>query len=230
MIDEPSGPVVSRTFRSAVAADFRASTWLQRFLLVGVVAWLAYEWGAGNETFTPWFLVKVVTATEGAWSIIATAAAGFAFTMCQQLLSGFTTSAGFARFSRTADAAWQRLSARTESETLEWSKMGWATRALVVFSLGTTAVVLIQVAVTGEVGVARHRRTVIEAAALCGAIVGLIGGIIAAMVWGGRSVPALNTLTDALLRITGNPLLWIAILLLLLLGQSRRAAARQSSE
>lgn len=219
------GPLVSESFRSAVAADFRSSSWVQRCLLVGVVLWLGYEWGAGNETFTPWLLVRVVSSTSGVWSVLATAGVGFAFTMCQQLLSGFTTSAGFARFSRTAQAAWRRLSSRSETEALEWSKMGWGTRALLVFSLGTTAVVLIQVAVTGEVGIVRHRRTVFESAALCGAIVGSIGAVIASMVWAGRSVPALDTVTDWLLRILGNPLVWIGLLVVLVVAQSRRSAA-----
>ena len=222
-VEDPVKTTEPETFRSAVRADFRDSTWAQRLLLVAVLFWLGYEWGAGNETFTPWLLVKVVSSTSGVWSVIATGAVGFAFTMAQQLLSGFTTAAGFARFTRTARAAWNRLSQRSESETLEWSTMGWGTRMLVVFSLGTTAVVLIQVAVTGEVGVARHRRTVVQSAALCGAIVGAVGAVLASLVWAGRSTPALNTVTDWLLRILGNPLVWIGLLVVLVLAQTHRA-------
>lgn len=221
-MEEPLGPASSETFRSAVAADFRASSWLQRFLLVGVVFWLGYEWGAGNETLTPWILVRVISSTSGATSVVATGLVGFGFTVVQQLVSGFTTSAGFTMFHRTAQATWRRLSKRTESETLRWEQMGWGTRAVLVFSLGTTATVLIQIAVTGEVGVARHRRTILMSATLLGSIVGTVGALVAAMAWGGRSVAALATATDWLLRVLGNPLLWIGLLIVLVVVQTRQ--------
>ena len=44
--------------RKAVVADLRNATWLQRLFLAVVVFWVAYEWGPGNETLTPWLLAR----------------------------------------------------------------------------------------------------------------------------------------------------------------------------
>lgn len=105
----------STRFRAAVAADFQFARWHRRLALVAVVGWLAYEWGAGNETLTPWILAKVISNTHGAVAIPATAIVGFAFTTLQQLASGFTALTGFSMFDRTATAA-VAAPARTEGD------------------------------------------------------------------------------------------------------------------
>lgn len=89
---------------------------------------------------------------------------------------------------------------------------------LLVATLGTTAVVLIQVAVTGSVGVRRHRIVVLQSAVLCGSLVGAAGAIVAAMVWAGRATEWLQTPTRWMLRVLGNPLFWIALLMLFALA------------
>ena len=213
---------VSAGLRASVRADVRKSRWWQRALLAATLAWIAYEWTAGNETLTPWLLVSVIDNTSGWSSIVLTALVGFAFTTIQQLTSGFMTSAGFSAFPRTADSAWSMLRRRLDPVPGRWASIGWPGRSLMVFALGTTAVVLIQVAVTGEVGVRRHRRTVVEAAVLCGLLVGALGAVVAAVAWIGRSVPWLETGTDQTLRVLSNPLFWIGVLLCLLLASRLR--------
>ena len=74
-----------------------------------MVLWVTYEWGPGNETFTPWLLAQVIAGTDSAWVIPLTALVGFGFTAAQQLASGFTALAGFSMFDRTSRAAWNRL-------------------------------------------------------------------------------------------------------------------------
>lgn len=206
------------TLRRAIALDFRESRWWHRILLVVTVAWIAYEWTAGNETLTPWLLISVIDNTSGWSSVVLTALVGFAFTTAQQLTSGFMTSAGFSALPRTAGSAWRMLSSRVDPIPGRWSSMGWGARSLMVFALGTTAVVLIQGAVTGEVGVRRHRRTVVESAVLCGALVGALGAVVATSAWIGRSVSWLEPATDWLLRILSNPLFWIGVLVALLVA------------
>lgn len=193
--------------------------------------WLAYEWGFGNETVTPWLLVTVIAETDGVESVVATAAVGFAFTTVQQIASGFTAAAGFAMFSRTASASWRLLRSRLADEPRPWQRQSILTRALVVFTLGTTAVVLIDVTITGAVGVRRHRRTIVEAATLCGAMVGAIGAVVAGAVWLGRSVPALEPATTRLLSVLGSPLFWISLLIVVLVANGvrrRRSTGRVS--
>ena len=210
-IDPPSS--WDESLRSAVSADFAAALLTRKLALVAVVGWLAYEWGAGNETFTPWVLAKVISHTDGAVAIPLTAAIGFAFTTWQQLASGFTALAGFSIFDRTAAAAWLRLNGKTKVMPSEWSQLSILRRSAIVFGLGTTAVALIQIMGTGKVGVRRHAPVVLQSAFLCGSIVGFIGGVVASVAVIGRKVEALSGATDWVIRILGNPLFWIGLLL-----------------
>jgi hypothetical protein len=195
--------------RAALAADFRDAGWQRRLALLAVAFWLAYEWGIGNETVTPWLLANVVASRSGFDAVPAAAVVGFAFTAVQQLLAGLTALAGFAIFTRTARGAWERLGERFERVPAEWSRLGFVGRSVLVFTLGTTAVALVQVMSTGEVGVRRHRRVIVESALLCGLLVALAGGVAAALVATGREVDALSGATDLVLRILGNPLFWL---------------------
>jgi hypothetical protein len=214
------------SIRRSVRHDLAGSTWRQRILLLATVGWVAYEWGFGNETVTPWILVRVVSDTSGAWSVLVTAAVGFMFTLVQQAVSGLTAVYGFSMFRRTASTARRSLRARLDREPRTWDEQRIGTKALVVFALGTTAVVLIESTTTGAVGLARQRRVVAQAALLVASIVAVIAAVGATAVLIGRSVPALESSTEWLLRLLGNPLFWIGLLATVIVA--RRLAARSS--
>ena len=194
--------------------DFRTAPWLQRFALIAVVGWLAYEWGPGNETITPWILANVVSSYSGVAVIPMAAAVGFTLTSVQQLVSGFTALAGFSIFDRTSRAAWERLRGKSSVAPSEWNRLGLGARCVLVFGLGTTAVALIQIMSTGKTGVRRHASVVVRSALLCGILVGSIVGAVAAIAFVGRSVEAWSGATEWTLRVLGNPLFWIGLLLL----------------
>lgn len=214
--------------RAALGADWRAAPWRRRAWLVGVIAWLAYEWGPGNETVTPWLLARILRDTGGIQAIPITAGIGFAFTTAQQLASGFTALAGFTLFERSADAAWRRLRAGRPDEPGAWGQLGWGARSALVFGLGTTAVALVEVMTTGRTGVRHHRAVIVSSAVLCGLLVAAIATVTASLVVVGRHVDALTDPTDTLLRVLGNPLVWLGLLLgSALLGWLRRRVARR---
>jgi hypothetical protein len=73
-------------------------------------------------------------------------------------------------------------------------------------------VALIQIMTTGEVGVRRHRRVVAMSALLCATLVGMLGAAAAALALVGRNVPALEGTTNWILRILGNPLFWLGLI------------------
>ena len=218
-MDERSDPIASGeppsvSFRESVWRDLTSSSWRQRCLLLATVAWIAYEWGFGNETLTPWILVTVISNTSGVGSVIAVASVGFVFTTLQQALAGHIAVTGFSLFDRTAHAAWHRLETRLGEAPRGWNGLRLAAKALLVFTLGTTAVVLMQIMVTGDANADHHRGVVNQAAVLCGAVVGVLGGVLAAAVWAARTVPALEPATDWMIRILGNPLFWIGVLVI----------------
>ncbi len=206
-------PVTTESFRSALSSDFRAAPWRRRFALVAVVGWLAYEWGPGNETITPWILANVVSGYSGVAVIPMAAAVGFALTSVQQLVSGFTALAGFSIFDRTSRAAWERLRGKSSVAPSDWNRLGLGARCVLVFGLGTTAVALVQIMSTGRTGVRRHASVVVRSALLCGTLVGSIAAAVAAMAFVGRSVEAWSGGTEWTLRVLGNPLFWIGLLL-----------------
>jgi hypothetical protein len=204
-------PVRAPGLRQAIAVDFRTSDWRHRAALLAVALWMVYEWGPGNETVTPWLTVNVVGRIDGVQTIPITALIVFGFTTLQQLASGFTALAGFSMFERTSGAAWQRLRGNAETAPTEWSRLGWVTRGVVVFGLGTTAVALTQIMSTGVVGVKRHSRVIVQSAVLCGAVVGLLAALVASLAVIGRATPALEGATEWLLDVLGSPLLWLGI-------------------
>ena len=181
--------------------------------MLGVAAWLGYEWGPGNETVTPWLLVRIIGQHDGAVAIPLTALLGFAFTTSQQFASGVTALAGFSMFERTADAAWQRLHGEDAVAPLEWSRLGWGARGVMVFGLGTTAVALTQIMSTGHVGVRRHMRVIVQSAVLCGGLVGFTGGVVASLAVLGRESSRMSGATEWLLDVLGNPLLWLGFVI-----------------
>ena len=211
--------------RDAIVADFRASAWPSRLALVGVCAWLAYEWGPGNETVTSWALASLVDRYDGAAAVLAAAVFAFGFTTLQQVASGLTALAGFSLLERTSAASWQRLR-RAESRLAGgWSAMGWGTRSAIVFGLGTTAVALMQIMTTGTTGVRAHARTVVSSAVLCGLLVMVIGTAAALLVEIGRSIDALAGPTERLVSVLASPWPWLGLAAVLVALQIRSARA-----
>jgi len=210
------------TLRTAVGTDFRTAKWRQRLALVGVCAWLAYEWGPGNETVNTLILARIIENNTGVAVIPITAAVAMLFTLLQQLASGFTALAGFSLFDRTARASWQKLRGSRDVAPGEWSRLGWVARSSIAFGLGTTAVALIQIMTTGQVGVRRHGRSVASSALLCSIIIGFIGGSAATIAYVGRRVDSLAKPTRLILRVLENPLFWLGFLVLLALVHAAR--------
>jgi hypothetical protein len=122
-------------------------------------------------------------------------------------------------FDRTARAGWNRLRGRSATVPGEWSSLGWGARSAIVFPLGSTSVALIQIMTTGEVGVRRHRRVVVSSAFLCATLVGVLAAVAAGLALVGRNVPELEGATNWILRVLGNPLFWIGLIVVTLVGR-----------
>lgn len=211
--------------RDAIIDDFRSSAWRSRLALIAVCAWLAYEWGPGNETVTSWALARLVERFDGVPAVVAAAVFAFGFTTLQQAASGLTALAGFSLLERTARASWGRLSSAESRLVGGWSSMGLATRSAIVFGLGTTAVALMQIMTTGTTGVRAHARAVMSSAVLCGLLVMGIGTAAALLVEIGRSVDVLAGPTERLVDVLARPWPWLGLAAALVLLQIRAARA-----
>jgi hypothetical protein len=223
-------PVSPVSLSSAVRADLRSSSGVAKLALLGAVGWLFYEWGAGNESLTPWMLARVIGSVDGVGVVPATAAVGFTFTTLQQLASGFTALYGFSLFERTSRAAWHRLTSRRDEPPVSWHTLSLPAKCLLVFGFGSTAVALLQITTTGRVGVRTHSVAIVQSALTCGAIVGSIGASVATAAWLGRRSPALSDTTEWIIRVLGNPLFWIGLLGLGVIISSVKKRLRRRSE
>ena len=220
------------TLRRAMALDFRTSGWGARAALVGVVAWLVYEWGPGNETVTPWVLANLLERFDGVTAVIVVGVVAFAFTTLQQLASGFTALAGFSVLHRTAQASWERLERSNSGLRGGWWSMRWSSRVAVVFGLGTTAVALMQIITTGQVGVRTHARAVATSAAVCGATLAVISTVCAGIIAVGRAVEAWSDATDRLVEVLARPWPWLMLAAAMLVREvvaGRRAGTQAVS-
>jgi hypothetical protein len=180
--------------------------------------WLCYEWGPGNEAFTPWLLVKVIgqSKDDGYFAVLVAAGVGFTFTFVQQLLSGMTALAGFSIFERTATAAWGRLNGEGAKGLRKWDELSFVARGGIAFTLGTTAVALLQIMTTGTVGARRHAGVVVSSAVFCASMVGVLGVVVATLSVLGHSLQSLAGPTDLVMRVLGSPLLWLLLVAALL--------------
>ncbi len=208
------------SLHKAVIDDFSGAAWGQRFALVGVVVWLAYEWGPGNETVTPWLLARIIHGNAGVVVIPITISVGFLFTVVQQLASGFTALAGFSIFERTSRAAQDKLRGDAGDVPGAWGRLSFIARCALVFGLGTTAVALLEITSTGQIGVRRHAQVIARSALLCATLVGAIGAVVATIAYFGRRTEALASQTEWLLRLLGNPLFWLGVMVVLLVLRS----------
>lgn len=207
--------------REAIVGDFRSSGWSSRLALIGVCAWLAYEWGPGNETVTSWALASLVERFDGVSAVLAAALFAFGFTTVQQAASGFTALAGFSLLERTSAASWERLRRADSRLVGGWASMGLVTRSAIVFGLGTTAVALMQIVTTGTTGVRVHARAVLASATLCGVLVMVIGTTAAVLVEIGRAIDSLAGPTERLVSILAQPWPWLGLAAVLVLAQVR---------
>ena len=197
------------------------------------MAWIVYEWGPGNETVTPWLVLNVIDrADHGAQVVVAAAVVGFGFTFVQQFLSGLTALVAFSLFERTASSSWDRLSAGGTKALRGWHGASIASKLAVAFTIGTSAVALVQIVTSGRVGVRTHLRAVSESAAAVGAVAGGIATVAGSLVWLGRSVSSMSGVTDSIVDVLGNPLLWLGLAAVALAvdWRSQRRSLAQGAE
>lgn len=218
---EPSDdePGVVRRLATAAGADLRSARPTQVLALVIVVAWLVFEWGPGNEITIPTLLMGLLNRLEGNEALLIMPIAGFALGLGLQLFSGLVAAVGFSMLDHTAKAAWFTLRQwRPASETKDFMALGWVGRWGVAFFVGTTAVVLMQLFTTGEARASRHLRAVVTSAILVGLTISAIATVVTGAVVLGRRYAAAEPYVDGVVSLLSNPLFWIAVLAVGLLG------------
>ena len=177
------------TLWSCVRQDLRTSSWSQRILPLTTVGWIAYEWGCGNETLTPWILVRVISTTSHRGRRLLDVRRDVQGRLA---LAHATFGRRTSRVGTAVDRAEGTRRVHVGDDSCRSDRVGGHGYGRIVSE-----------ALRGQ-----------RAAPLCGLVVAGIGSIVAAAVWVGRTVPVLQPSTGWLLRVLGNPLFWIALLAL----------------
>lgn len=212
-------PGTVRQLATAARKDLRSARPIQVFALIVVLAWLVFEWGPGNEIAVPTLLMGLLNRIDGNEALLIMPVAGFALGFLLQLCSGLIAAVGFSMLDHTAKAAWVTLRRwRSTSDDRDFLSLGWAGRWGVAFFVGTTAVVLIQLFTTGEARASRHLRAVVVSAGLVGLTIGAVATVVTVAVVIGRRYAAAEPYVDGIVGLLSNPLFWMALLALGLVG------------
>jgi hypothetical protein len=204
-----------RSLREALGEDFKKSGPLQKLGLLTTAAWLAYEWGPGNETVTPIIGGHVINNVSGPAGMVKVAAVTAGFTFVQQTLSGTTLAATATQFPKAAKKTSELMKDEDQPElsAKPWKELPLSKRLLYAFTMGTTFVATREAGVTGEVGFKNNLKRVLGSAALCAAGVGVIGASVEAVDYYADDAPALiQEASDVGISVATSPLFWLGLL------------------
>jgi len=213
------------TLRHAVAADLRSAKASEYAAMAGLGAGLAYEWGPGNESVVSWLAANLIDDAEGWNSILVPATVSAGLALVQQVAAGLIALHAFRSFRRTQQAALLRFDHHS------WLHVEPGVRRLAVtsFLLGATAVAL-AAAIRDGARTSRQtntgRREVLTGAAGSAAItLALVAGV-ASIALLGRSYASTAPVTERVVDIAANPLVWSGAIALYLLGVVVRRRVR----
>lgn len=204
--------------RKAASDDFNNSGIAKKVGLAATAAWLAYEWGPGNETLTPILGGAVINNVNGPLGIAATAAITGGFTFLQQVASGATVAATATQFPNLAESTFNKFFVDKDHPELNakpWQHLPLTTRLLYGFTMGTTFVASREAAVTGQTEFKKTMPRVVGSAALTGTMVAAIAGSVEALDTYGHNLPlkiAGLKLDELFIDVVTNPVTWLGLL------------------
>lgn len=209
-------PTTQETVWQTVKGDFASTTGLRALGVVGLLAWMAFQWGWGNDILLP----PIVTRTFGAvdngttWpsaaaAIVAGTGMGGLFWGITQTLDAIIVLAGL----RLVPGITNRIS--TVLSRQGWMKpvhqLSLGTKFLIAFASGASMLCLVDVFATGQQGLRARLPLIAEAVALAVAGVGVAIAMIVTITAVGRRVPATADQAELVLRYAQNPLTWFVI-------------------
>lgn len=203
---------------ATVKSDFRQATGLRIVAVTLLLAWIAFQWGFGNDAVLPalaaWALDAVddgETWSAGIAAIGASTLVAFLFWGATQVIDAVVMLTGLRFVPRTA----QRVSLflRSKGWVTAYADMKWSTRWMIAYISGASAICLIDSFATGRPGLKQRRRMIAEATLLSAGSVAGIVGLVAAAAAVARRFPSTERGAEIFIRFAKNPLTWIVIIL-----------------
>ncbi len=190
--------------------DYHTAGFSQKVGLLATAGWLAYEWGPGNETVTPYIAAAVLERTDGYSGAAVTAAVAGGFTFVQQTASGMTTAATVSTFPRLAGTACEFADSKSAKDPGDrsWKNLGKWRQFDYAFLGGSSFVVTREAAATGNTDATYLKKQAVRSAAIAGGTVAALGAGLDTLSQSAQGTSMENE-ADIVVDIASNPLTWI---------------------
>ena len=197
--------------------DLRAASGFGILAVACLLVWMAFQWGFGNDTVLPWLSALTFDAVDdretwgrGLSAIGLTALTGFTFWAVSQALDAVVMLAGL----KLVPGLTQRLSIflRRKGWVSPYDELKLSTRWIMAYGAGASIPCLVDFFATGEQGIQRRKRMIIESTLLSAGSVGIVIALVAFAAVLGVRIPATASGAETFIRYARNPLTWIVIL------------------
>lgn len=205
-----------QTLWQTVKGDFSKAGGIGALAVVGVLIWMAFQWGWGNDILLPPIVASAfdlfddgVTWRSAIGAVGAATLAGSLFWGITQAIDGIVVLSGL----QLLPGITQRISTflRKQGWVKPFDELSFGTKFLIAYVSGASVLCLVDVFATGEPGLRRRGKILAQAVALAVAGVGFVVLIVSAIVAVGARVPASADAAEVVLRYAKNPLTWIVI-------------------
>ena len=201
---------------ATVKGDFANSGGFKIVAVALVLAWMAFQWGWGNDILLPPIVARAFESVDDGttWlsAVLATLAgtgAGMIFWGLTQTIDGVVVLTGL-RLLPGITARISRFVGR-QGWIKPYDQLTLRTKFLIAYLSGASVLCLADVFATGTQGLNVRRRMLAEAVGLAVAGVGLIILVIGVLTSIGARIPATEGAAEVAVRYAKNPLTWLAI-------------------
>jgi len=208
--------VAAESLWQTVKRDFSGAAGLKLLGVVLLLAWMAFQWGFGNDALLPSIAATAFDSVDdgetwlaGFGGVATAMAASFVFWGATQAFDAVITMAGLGLLPGLTD----RISAYLQRKgwVTPYRDMKWSTRWLIAYATGVSVLCLIDRFATGDTGIRGRKHLIVTATLLSAGTVAAVVGVITTAAMVGTRIPATEDATQVLIRYAKNPLTWIVI-------------------
>lgn len=199
-----------------IRSDFSASIGWKLPIVLGLLLWMAFQWGFGNDTILASAAASTVDVLDdretwgsGLSAAVGAALVALAFWATTQLIDVVVMLVGLSHLPAITDRLSRFL--RRKGWVTPYADMRWSTRWIIAYATGASVVCLVDVFATGRPGLRGRWPMVAATIALSAITVGLVVGAIAGVAMVAIRIPATEAAAEVFIRFAKNPLTWIII-------------------
>ncbi len=225
---DPESPPRNESVWQTAKRDLSGATGLMLLAVVGLLVWMAFQWGFGNDAVLPTVAANAFDLVDdgaswsrGAAGVGAAMVAAFVFWGASQLLDAVIMLSGLRIIPRLT----QRISHYLTRKNLvkPYDELSWTTRWGLAYATGVSVICLVDVFATGRPGLAGRRRMILASTLLSAGTVSLVVGLVVSAAMVATRIPAVSDEAEVFISVAKNPLTWIGLFsVLFVIGALRK--------